>query len=488
MKPRFVFVLLASLGCSPDLAADPCAAKPATVGPIEVSAEPAAALDALPPVVWLRVRAVSGGALDPTAVYLVEGEVGPAHLGQIARDEISKALRERIVPAIVWPDGDEVVVAPTRALVPGAHAIAMGAPKAAVELQVAAEDPVPLLALSWPPGGASAGDLAAVWCGAALPPIATPILLEPLGIGATVRNGTQPGSGALGCVHLEATGEVPEGSAVVAPPLLADAEGAVLARPEPAALRTDAEAAPVVSLACEAGEERIGPGCASVADDRILLRTPDAPLLWTFADGVQLDLVAPSAGDALLVWPLPPAADLLLSVGFVDLAGAASALEVPIHTLAPMAHVIVNEVLANPLGPEPAQEWVELYNDGLAPADLAGWILADVAGESLLPEVILGPGAFAVVVNEDYDASGEYDAAPAPDALVITVPAIGKNGLANDGEPLKLVDAGGVVVSRFPPLPKPKAGKSVARVQPKAVDALVTSFVLADTPTPGTPN
>ena len=70
--------------------------------------------------------------------------------------------------------------------------------------------------------------------------------------------------------------------------------------------------------------------------------------------------VAAPAGDPLLVWPLPPASDLLLAVGFVDLGGAAAALDLPVHTLGPMAHVVVNEVLANPNGPEPAQEWVEL--------------------------------------------------------------------------------------------------------------------------------
>ena len=35
-----------------------------------------------------------------------------------------------------------------------------------------------------------------------------------------------------------------------------------------------------------------------------------------------------------------------------------------------MPHVVINEVLANPVGGEPAQEWVELYNDGRAPAVL----------------------------------------------------------------------------------------------------------------------
>ena len=152
-------------------------------------------------------------------------------------------------------------------------------------------------------------------------------------------------------------------------------------------------------------------------------------------------------------------------------------------TAPPMAHVIINEVLANPVGEEPQQEWVELYNDGLAPAHLLGWQLEDVGGEASLPDVTLPPGAFALVVNESFDPESEWDPMPPPNVPLLRVAELGNNGLANGGEPMRLRNAMGVIVSRFPDEPKPKPGQSVARIHPKALDGVEGTFVRADPPT-----
>ena len=63
-----------------------------------------------------------------------------------------------------------------------------------------------------------------------------------------------------------------------------------------------------------------------------------------------------------------------------------------LFTQAPMPHLVINEVLANPIGPEPHQEWVELYNDGAVAAELADFALCDIGGEAWLPEAVLEPG------------------------------------------------------------------------------------------------
>jgi hypothetical protein len=159
-----------------------------------------------------------------------------------------------------------------------------------------------------------------------------------------------------------------------------------------------------------------------------------------------------------------------------------------IATAEPMAHVVINEVLANPIGEEPDQEWVELYNDGARAAFLADYRLIDIGGEVVLPALYLPPGGYALVVNDSFDADSPYDPRPDEHAIVLRVPSLGKNGLNNQGEPLELVRGPSQVVSRFPPEPKPKAGHSVVRLHPAALDELPTSFARSELPTPGAAN
>jgi hypothetical protein len=143
--------------------------------------------------------------------------------------------------------------------------------------------------------------------------------------------------------------------------------------------------------------------------------------------------------------------------------------------------------MANPLGAEPDQEWVELYNDGQVEAALGGAVIADVGGETVLPEVTLPPGRFAIVVNESFLEDDGLDVPPAADAIVVRVSRLGRGGLGNGGEPLRLLDTAGRVLSTMPALPKPKAGMSLARTAPAAPDGAGASFVLA-APTPGWSN
>jgi hypothetical protein len=58
----------------------------------------------------------------------------------------------------------------------------------------------------------------------------------------------------------------------------------------------------------------------------------------------------------------------------------------------------------------------------------------------------------------------------------LVVRGLGAGGLANGGELLRLVDHGGRVLSRFPAIPAPGPGQSVARVAPDAPDDEPGSF------------
>jgi hypothetical protein len=152
-------------------------------------------------------------------------------------------------------------------------------------------------------------------------------------------------------------------------------------------------------------------------------------------------------------------------------------------------HVVLNEVLANPAGAEPAEEWVELYNDGSESVSLGGFLLEDAGGRTLLPDASLDAGHFALIVPEAFLADDGVDPPPAPDAVLLRVPALGRAGLSNEGEMLTLRAPTGMVVSTFPAM-KTKNGVSTARFAPDAPDADSASFVASPngTSTPGAPN
>jgi hypothetical protein len=263
--------------------------------------------------------------------------------------------------------------------------------------------------------------------------------------------------------------------------------GLPLARLEPIELRVDGELPAIHPETCPLGEIPIAAGCVSkIEDDRIEVRPPEDDTLWLFTSGGQLDMVRAARGrDAFTVRPLVAGSPVDVNWVMVDRAGVGTMGLLRVFTAPPMPHLVITEVHSNPVGPEPEQEFVEIYNDGLRVADLGGYVIEDIGGETALPSgVVLPPGAFAVVVNEDFDATSEYDPMPAPGTLIVRVDKLGKGGLKNDGEPLRLRHDG-EVVSRFPALPKPKSGESVQRTMVNGGDDDADGFVRA-MPTPGT--
>jgi hypothetical protein len=155
-----------------------------------------------------------------------------------------------------------------------------------------------------------------------------------------------------------------------------------------------------------------------------------------------------------------------------------------------MSHVVINEVLANPVGPERTSEWVELVNDGRDAVALAGFELRDATGVARLPDAVLAPGELVLVVAEGFAPDPELDIVPPDGVQRLVVPALGGGGLANGGESLRLVDRAGRVVSRFPSVAAKEPGRSVARVTPQAPDGELAAFGAHADPgaSPGSPN
>lgn len=526
--------------CAPELAA-PCSDKVARIEPStneadagpELQIEPAAPPDAAPPVLRLRVRlpGTRPGDVDLARVLLFRGPINAAHLRQIEQGELSKALSERIVPSLAWleepPSGELwLTVAPLSSLAPGeTYAVAGGSPVFSHEIQVAAADLPPILPRLWPPPGAGATLALGIWCGdAPLPDDVVPAALAPDGPAGELRRGAVDGIGAR-CLRFasnptgeqtgtdtaseqagtdkasEQAGTTPAGEQAatdtasertgteelrfVGPPAAGGSPPTVSLDPRPFAIESEPLHAQAVP--CEPEEMILGPGCAYVADDRIRVRSADVPLLWAIAGEGLDEVVSVRPGESFIISPLPPISPISLTVATIDNAGRVDRQPFSAVTLPPSPHVIINEILANPIGPEPAQEWVELYNDGSVPADLTGYVLLDVGGETVLPPAVLAPGAYALVVNEAYVLDAELDPSPTPETLLLRVPKLGNHGLSNTGEPLKLVDSGGAVLSRSPAMSVPKAGMSLARARPRALDDSAGNFVTG-WPTPGREN
>ncbi len=127
---------------------------------------------------------------------------------------------------------------------------------------------------------------------------------------------------------------------------------------------------------------------------------------------------------------------------------------------APLAALRITEIFASAgMGSrEAAFEWVEVFNAGAEPIDLAGWTIADNAAVDVLPGGIVAPGAHLTIGGSAEAADGTVDVA-------LEDGRIG-NGLANRGDIVTLRDPLGRVADevdyRMPPIPLPESGRSIA--------------------------
>jgi hypothetical protein len=439
------------------------------------------------------VTRVTIGFAEPVAtprVILVAGSLSTAQLRDLERPVISQALAMRAEPALVWAnDSSQLFVAPLAPLVPGAiYSVGVSAPSLAVAFTVDPSDALPILARRWPMAP-EASSRAAVWCGASpLPFVDALSPLQPEGLRGRLTLGSGPGVSAPQCVMwaaLDDTLATSQLAPALAPPSVLFADGSrVLLEPVRLWLGADAGAAEVVP--CRVAEVPFGPGCAEVQDDRIIVRPPQRPLLWTVDHGDGA-LVRATRAQPFVLRPMPP--DGHYAIATLDEDGGLTSCDLTVVPAPPRPHVILNEVLANPLGTERAQEWVELFNDGQDAASLAGYALETGSGSVLLPSVVLAPGQFALVAPEGYVADNGVDRPPWPGTTVLRVPALGRDGLSNEGERLALRDATGALLSTFPAM-KSKSGVSNVRVAPEALDLDPDSFAASpnESATPGAPN
>jgi hypothetical protein len=202
------------------------------------------------------------------------------------------------------------------------------------------------------------------------------------------------------------------------------------------------------------GEPEVSPA-ADCLRVRVQADEPVRAMLLFRGAGVE-ELI--SAGTGGLVFDvavrfvrLAPGTELRLILWAVDQAGNQS-LEVKAAAHAPGRGppLAITEVLANPAGPETTQEFVELRNLGQVPLSLEGLFLEDAGGSDRLPALQLAPGAYALVVPAGFDPAGPKDTPPRPGTPLAQVEGrLGKDGLSNAGEVVRIRTADGTVVSSY---------------------------------------
>jgi hypothetical protein len=453
------------------------------IGSARLAFDPPASAGGAAPITRLTVD--FAGPISSPRVIVVAGSLTSAQLRDLGRSTVPQTLSDRAIKSLAWSDGSDAaraIVVPLEPLAPGGlYSVGCSDPPTGLPFTVEADTPPPILPRLWPDHEEfEPRAIAAIWCGASDLTIGSrDVLFDPAGVTGRFVGGTGAPFSAARCVSWFAGAGGPDAaqSPAVAPASLVLGDGSRVLL-EPTLLWSGGlpPSAPPDNVACDPVQIAFGPGCAEVLDDRLVVQPPYDPIFWTIAAGSATITRATREGARFVVRPMPP--DGSFRVAVLDRTGrtVVDGAEVTPGPVRP--HVVINEVMANPAGAEPAQEWVELYNDGPSATPLEGFSLDDAGGHAALPEATLESGAFALVVSEAYVDDDGVDPVAAPGTLLLRVPALGKAGLSNDGERLVLRDAAGNVISAFPAV-KTKNGVSVARVAPDALDEDDSAFEMS---------
>lgn len=450
-------------GCRVDLDVPPREDTPDEVARVDF--DPAPAEDgAVAAVVHVAITPPEADRLDAADLVLVAGDLSEVQLRYLQDGRLTRAVQERVVPFDAFQRGGAWVVAPNQALVPGPFAVAVVGGDVLARFSVADAGPATLQRV-FPPAGVSSSAGALVYCGDA--PITSSARLAFMPAGPAGRLVPLADGCARFVVDVPAALEPPRSRFVAPVRVWFDAEGERALDPAPLVL---GDVASVPGLGCDGTEQPLAAGCALVQDDRVRVRVPSDARLWSIqivgADGTiaasTTRVAGGDASDTFELRGLTSSTSYMMRARAIDLGGTELETSCVVTTSAPVDHLILSEVLANPLGAEPAQEWIEIQNDGGQAVSLDGYTLADAGASFSLPALVLAPGDRALVVNESFDEADGADPSPARDCSIVRVPKLGKNGLSNEGERITL-SRDDVEVSFMPATPKPAAGKSVAR-------------------------
>jgi len=408
--------------------------------------------------------------------WLFRGELSDYYERALKRGDLPSALRERAVPLRFWRDGEDCWLQPATWLEPEASYALAFRGFGTLRVVRAETGLEPRARRLFPPPG-SPKHAVAVVCDTVVEPSTDELKLAPGDLSLASDAGTA--FAGADCLTLSVQGELHE--PLVSAPLL----GGALLDPSPWLPLAGASAK---SLAfCGTGEPFHG-ACLEVLDDRLLVTPLADDLLFSLSAPRAATVVAAAGERTALLRDLLPQTALQLRGSVLSGSGVSSGIETSVTTVAARRHLVLNEVLANPAGVEPDAEWIELVNDSVAVASLAELWLEDSGGHVQLPDAELAPGEIALLVAESFRPSA-LDVPLAEGARLLRLASLGARGLGNGGEPLLLVGREGVI-SRFPSLPAPHPGRSIARRTLDGADDDPKNFSEHGSPgaSPGAPN
>lgn len=469
-------------------------AAPAGHGPAEPRFELAAydvrglgmALDALPrrPEFVLS----STRALEPVELVLLAGELDAELRQDLAALPLRAANDLRVVPSVVSQRDSQLRLAPREALDPaaaytlalpgsarvrGGSALDGGGPAFVAALRTlgsasagaawiatlpaAGSSGVPtnLEAAFVTLDGAVAGDArdleAGIWLEA---PDGRAISAEIARVDCADLDAT-----ARTCVRLALSGELRPHAryALRSGGALRDVHGALI---EPLHAWFDTGAASDVAppgfepRSCQPDEQPTGFGCLLVGDAWVEIGArADEPVRVAVRSWERQAVQLAAAGEVdLRLAGFAADTPFELELEAIDVAGNATEARVESISAPPLATLAVTEVLADPAGPDAAQEYVEIANFGAVAVELHGISLADASDKPTVieSEVELPAGARALLVAADFDPAlpsfepeaGQASGTVAPGVRLVRVgPRLTKAGLANAGESLFLRDS-----------------------------------------------
>lgn len=224
-----------------------------------------------------------------------------------------------------------------------------------------------------------------------------------------------------------------------------------------------------VPIVCELDEIAIGPLCVLADDVSVRVRAQvDRPVRAFLLGPIGSDrVVAPRGELALELVGLTPDATIEPELRLVGLDGSTHVERLSLHTTEPLATLTIAEVNADPRGPEPRQEWVELLNFGPVDTSLEGIALSDRAdrvGDVVSAPLVLPAGARALLVADGFDPLHPNDPRVPDGVMLVRIgTSLASGGLSNSGEPLFLRDALGRRLATVPAIPSEGAGRCVRR-------------------------
>lgn len=251
-----------------------------------------------------------------------------------------------------------------------------------------------------------------------------------------------------------------------------DAHGAAVG-PYRASFRTgrapDLRTPALLVPSCAVDEQPTAEGCALIDDGSLALHlVADEPARFELhGDGMHAGAVAYSGEATLQLSGLAPDRTYALELVVRDAADNVMRSELELRTEPALATLAISELRGDPLGPEPAQELVELFNYGSRAIALRGFTLGDrldALGPEIASEAVLEPAARALLVPDAFDPDEPSEPQPPAGALLLRVgKALAAGGLRNSGEALYLRDREGRRVSAAPAI-APRPGRCLLRI------------------------